>query len=82
MFYKGKKVDHSDLVMVHNTLPCHDVLRHQVWWPATYSMKNILQKGFPLISYKGKKVDHSDLVTCMIHNTLPCHEVLPQQVWW
>jgi len=23
---------HSDLVIVHDTAPCHDVLPHQVWW--------------------------------------------------
>jgi len=27
-----KKVGHSDLVMVCNTAPSHDVPSHQVWW--------------------------------------------------
>jgi len=30
--HKGEKVDHSDLVMLRNTAPSHDVLPHQVWW--------------------------------------------------
>jgi len=30
MSYKGKK-GYSDLVIVHDTAPCHDVLPHQVW---------------------------------------------------
>jgi len=32
MTYKGKKVGHSDLVVVHDTLLCCDVLSHHVWW--------------------------------------------------
>jgi len=30
--YKGKKLGHTDLVIVHDTVSCHDVLPHQVWW--------------------------------------------------
>jgi len=32
MFYKGKNVGHSELVMVCDTTPSHDVLSHQVRW--------------------------------------------------
>jgi len=31
MFYKYRKVGHSDLIMVCDTPPFHDVLSHQVW---------------------------------------------------
>jgi len=31
MSYKGEKVGHSDLVIMHNTALSHDVLPHQVW---------------------------------------------------
>jgi len=31
MSQKGPKVGHSDLVIVHNTAPCLDVLLHQFW---------------------------------------------------
>jgi len=43
MFYKGKKVGHSNLVIVHDTVPCHDVPYYHTKFghPASNSMEDV-----------------------------------------
>jgi len=43
MVHKGQNVGHSDLVLVHDTAPSHDVLPHQVviGHPASNSIEEI-----------------------------------------
>jgi len=42
----SQKVGHNDLVMVHDTLPCHDVLPHQFCDLAWNSIKYMLWTQF------------------------------------
>jgi len=76
MFFKGQKVDHSDIVLVHNTAPSHtksdDLASNSI------KDKYVLEKIFLSCSSKVKKVCHSALV--LLQNTAASHDVLIHKV--